>query len=275
MTLARIRSNYRFEAVIIPHFLVRAVLVLMSVVTSLAAGHEHGPTGTYTEWNWPDPPPNANGKSGYESFEHGLRVDIEPDANVGFFWAHQGSFVDGDTFYLGLQTLGRHPDGAEGKVAIFSVWNAREGSSSGIAQPFSGEGEGFQTLIPYDWRANRKYRLRISRSGQNRKGTEWTSTVRDESSGEEVEIGTITVPKSWGYLGPWSVMWSERYTGPDVRDCHDVGRSKVLFEAPRANDGATKATSHRNYLAEPANCPNSRVGDTRNGVWQEMGAPDG
>ncbi|TSA34772.1 MAG: hypothetical protein D4R65_05755, partial [Verrucomicrobiaceae bacterium] len=85
------------------------------------------------------------------------------------------------------------------------------------------------------------------------------------------EIGTITVPAKWGLLGNWSVMWSERYTGPEVKSCNDVGLSRVLFEQPTANGAKVRPDSHNNHLSSPANCPNSRVTDERRGVMQEMG----
>jgi len=236
---------------------------------AVAADHQHGPTGTNTEWNWP--PANSAGKPGYRSFEHCLTVEIEPPKGVGYFWAHQAGFINGDTVYLGLQTLGESPDGSTGKVAIFSIWNALSASGPGIARRFSGEGVGFQTLVPYDWRAGQKYRLRVFQSGENRKGTQWTSTVRNEADGKEMEIGTITVPAKWGLLGNWSVMWSERYTGPEVKSCNDVGLSRVLFEQPTANGAKVRPDSHNNHLSSPANCPNSRVTDERRGVMQEMG----
>jgi hypothetical protein len=143
--------------------------------TAAAWAHTHGPTGTFTEWNWPAAPSNPDGRAGYRSFENRVTVQAEPPENVGYFWSHQFAFSDGEPGYLGLQTLGRHPDGGEGKVAIFSIWNALGASGPGIAQKFGGEGEGFQTVIPYDWKAGRKYRLRVFKSGESPKGTGWTA----------------------------------------------------------------------------------------------------
>lgn len=247
--------------------LAAAVILLGPAVPSRAADHNHGPTGTYTEWNWPE-------AAGYSDFEHGLTIEREPPSGTGYFWSHQVGLRNGETAYFGLQTLGAHPDGTDGKVAIFSIWKALAARSPGIAQPFTSEGEGYQTVIPYEWRADRQYRLRMFRSGESRRGTEWTATVRDQSTGEVSTIGTITVPKKWGGLGNWSVMWSERYTGPEVRTCDDVGYSRVLFTAPTANDGTIKPSSHRNYITEPANCPNSRVTESGRRFRQEMGVPE-
>lgn len=250
------------------------ILLALCVGQSRAADHQHGPTGAYTEWHWPEPPPDGDGSPGYKSFELGLTIEREPPADVGYFWSHQVELQDGDTAYFGLQTLGRRPDGSEGKVAIFSIWKALGARGPGIAQPFSGEGEGYQTVIPYAWKPGRMYRLRMFRSGESRRGTEWSATVRDESSGEVSPIGTITVPKKWGGLGAWSVMWSERYTGPEVRTCDDVGYSRVTFTAPTADGGSVRPDRHHSYVTDPANCPNSRVSERGGRFRQEMGIPE-
>ena len=238
-----------------------------------AAEHRHAPTGTYTDWNWPEAPVNVEGKSGYVSFEHGVTPEIEPPQGTGYFWSHQVEFVNGNAAYFGLQTLGRRPDGSEGKVAIFSVWNSLAARGPGLAQPFSGEGEGFQTIIPYEWQAGQKYRLRLFKSGRNRRGVEWTAKVSADGSGKERTIGTITVSEKWGYLSNWSVMWSERYTGPEIKACADVGYSRVVFDEPRANGGTVRPASHHNHLSNPITCPNSRIRDLGNAVRQEMGRP--
>jgi hypothetical protein len=242
-------------------------VLLGAAAPAPAADHPHGPTGAYTEWNWPE-------SGGYSDFEHGLVIEREPPAGVGYFWSHQVELRNGETAYFGLQTLGRRPDGSEGKVAIFSIWKALAARGPGLAQPFTNEGEGYQTVIPYEWRTDRQYRLRMFRSGESRRGTEWTATVRDQSTGEVSTIGTITVPKKWGDLGNWSVMWSERYTGPEVRTCDDVGYSRVLFTAPTADGGSVKPASHRSFVTEPANCPNSRVTERGGRFRQEMGVPE-
>lgn len=248
-------------------------LVLAALPLVCMGDHRHGPTGTYTEWIWPDPPAGKGGKTGFLNFEHRLTPEVDPGPDVGYFWAHQVQFVEGDTAYFGLQTLGRHPDGSEGKVAIFSIWNALAARGPGLARPFDGEGEGYQTVIPFDWKANRTYRLRIFQSGGTRLGTEWTATVREDPQGRERVIGTITGPKNWHRLGNWSVMWSERYTGPDIHTCADVGYSCVRFGKPLANDRSIHPLHHRNFLAVQPNCPNSRVRDAGDGTLQEMGVP--
>lgn len=247
-----------------------AALVL-ALPAAHAADHVHGPTGAYTEWIWPEPPVSPTGRIGYVDFEHRLTPEIDPGSEVGYFWAHQVELVQGDTAYFGLQTRGRRPDGSEGKVAIFSIWNALDARGPGIAQPFGHEGVGYQTLIPFHWKAGRTYRLRMFLSGSSAQGTEWSATVREEPSGRERLIGTITVPKKWHRLGNWSVMWSERYTGPKILTCNDVGYSRVRFGEPRADRGTITPERHRNYLTEAANCPNSRVTDAGRGSRQEMG----
>ncbi|MFZ4599148.1 MAG: DUF3472 domain-containing protein [Terrimicrobiaceae bacterium] len=250
-----------------------AILLAHPQDAAIAADHRHGPTGAYTEWIWPESPASANGKRGYTDFEHRVTPEVDPGSDVGYFWSHQVEIVNGATAYFGLQTLGRRPDGSEGKVAIFSIWDALSARGPGLAQPFDGEGEGYQTLIPFDWKAGRTYRMRMFLSGSSRQGTDWTATVREDPNGREKVIGTITVPKKWHRLGNWSVMWSERYTGPEVLRCNDVGYSRVRFGEPSANRGTVTPEQHRNYITDPANCPNSRVRDVGRGSIQEMGIP--
>lgn len=245
------------------------------LLPAVAVAHKHGPTGTFTEWNWPDAPANPDGKVGYRDFHHRLTIEATPDdPEEGYFWSHQVGLKDGETAYFGLQTLGhQRPDGSFGRVAIFSIWEALAARGPGIAQRFGGEGVGFQTLIPYDWQVDRTYALRMFKSGESRRGTEWTGTVRDESTGVVSVIGTITVPKKWGYLDSWSIMWTERYTGREVLKCSDLGYARARFETPTANNGRITPDNHRNFTTEPANCPNSRVRDVPNGSRQEMGVP--
>lgn len=237
------------------------------------AGHVHGPTGVFTEWFWPEPPVSDNGKIGYVDFEHRLTPEIDPGSEVGYFWSHQVELVQGATAYFGLQTRGAHPDGGVGKVAIFSIWDALGARGPGLAKRFGGEGEGFHALIPFEWIAGRTYRLRMFLSGSSRLGTEWSATVREEPSGREKLIGTITVPREWHRLGHWSVMWSERYTGPEVQTCDDVGYSRVRFSPPRANRHTVTPERHSSYVNSQPNCPNSRVSDVGRDVRQEMGIP--
>lgn len=246
-------------------------VLLLCFGMARAAGHRHAPTGTYTDWNWPEVPQASDGTSGYRSFEHELTPEVDPGPSVGYFWSHQVAFVGGEIGYFGLQTLGERPHASTGKVAIFSIWNALGARGPGIAQPFGGEGVGFQTLVPFAWKAGHAYRMQLARTGASRQGTEWTARVGEASSGRLNVIGVITVPRAWGGLSSSSVMWSERYTGPDIHTCADVGYSRALFHEPRANDGTVRPLSHRNYLSDPVNCPNSRVSDAGTGARQEMG----
>ena len=39
-----------------------ASLLLAGLSAAYAADHRHGPTGTYTDWNWPALPVNDDGK---------------------------------------------------------------------------------------------------------------------------------------------------------------------------------------------------------------------
>jgi len=222
-------------------------------------------TGTYTDLIWPAT------NDGYDSFEHVVKPEVDPGQDYGYFWAHQFGLIGGDGGYLGLQTKGPRPDGTTGKVAIFSIWKAIFAEGPGFARPFGGEGEGYQTIIPFEWTAGRNYRLRVEFGGTNVRGDQWAAWVRDESTQQEELIGTITVPADWGKLADFSILWTERYSGPSIVTCNDVGYSKVLFTDPTANSGSIVPLSHNNHLASPVHCPNSKITDIQGGVRQEIG----
>jgi hypothetical protein len=158
------------------------------------------PQGTYTDWNWPAT------SGGYYNFDHDLRIQ-QVTPNAPYFWSHQFGFVDGDGGYLGLQSNGVGFDGYRGKLAIFSIWQATAASGPACGT-FGGEGTGYSCKIPYEWVANRRYRLRLWATGTDGADEWWGAWVMDRTTGAEQHIGSIRVPLPWGWLGSWSVMWT-------------------------------------------------------------------
>ena len=152
----------------------------------------------------------------YDSIEQ--TVIPQQDAPVDAFYMsmtvyYWGSFINpqpegyGPMAYMGLQTS------PQGKQAIFSLWDATTGWSIGIARKFSGEGTGWQTIIPYAWVAGHTYRFRISRTSEHdpEHGTTWSGYVLDVTTGEEREIGIIRAPHSYGRLKNQIVDFTEYY----------------------------------------------------------------
>jgi len=149
-------------------------------------------------------------------------------------------------------------------MAIFSVWDAvsAEGAATGR---FGVEGEGFSCRIPYLWEAGRGYRLRVWAVEPGW----WGASVRDEVTGAETEIGFIQVPRGWRQLDRWSVMWTEYYGDP-LASCADLPHSRVVFFAPRAEDGTVEPERMVSRLGD-GTCNSSHTEPVGGGVRHEMG----
>lgn len=246
----------------------RRLVIVVAVAAGLlltmpAAAHAVAPQGTYTDWYWPA------SAQGYYNFDHDLNVQyVTPDAP--YFWSHQFGFIGGDGGYLGLQSRGIGFNGYVGKLAIFSIWQAN--GASGSCGTFAGEGEGYSCKIPYQWVSGRRYRLRLWAVSADALGTWWVAAVMDRSTGVETQIGLIRVPPSWGWLGSWSVMWTEYFGGP-LSSCSAQPYSRAIFYAPTANAGTVSPSSRHNHLSQGTGCNNGRITDLGWGVMQEMGVP--
>jgi len=213
------------------------------------------PTGTYTDWRWP---PTLQG---YARFDWTIVPETDPTPD-GYFWSHQFGLVGGEGGYVGLQTMGADP---QGKIAIFSIWEAESSSGPSVFGPFSGEGCGQTARIPFPWRPGSAYRLSVATTGDGA----WAAHAAGDASGEEQLIGRIRVPLAWGGLRDLSIMWTERYAGP-MRSCSDLRLSSARFLTPAANDGI-RPLDHQNHLGNPPGCPGSEIVDLADGVRQVMG----
>lgn len=222
------------------------------------------PRGPYTQWFWPRPPGHDDGSVGFSSFEHTLTAETDPGDHSCCFWAHQFRTVEGEGGYVGLQTWGNRADGSLGKMAIFSLWDALEGRGPGVV-PFSGEGEGWSCRIPFAWESGRPYRLRIGVAETAGDSVWWAASV------DTTEIGRIRVPRQWGRLRPWSVMWTEYY-GPPVPDCAALPYACAVFSEPVADGGSVRPERRRSHVGD-GDCHTTRVADIGGGVRQELGIP--
>ncbi len=231
------------------------------------------PCGTSTHLRWPSP---RGPFDGFDSFEWHLTPEL--DTSQGYFWAHQFAFrhsgEPASGGYVGLQANGSYPPGRPAKVAIFSIWNALDARGAGIAQPFGGEGTGYQTLIRWDWVAGRRYDLRIgARDADRHDDCWWVGTVRDTETDAEAEIGRILVPDAWDKLDTWSVAWTELFF-PPIADCADMECASSLWADFTADGGMIRPTSIDSRFGEPARCANSRIAKVAGGaVRQQMGLP--
>lgn len=203
---------------------------------------------------------------GYSSFEHVLVVETDPGADACYFWAHQFVISGGTGGYLGLQTKGVAED-TTGRIAILSIWDA-VGARGSTTVRFTGEGEGWSCRVLYPWEVGRPYALRLATPERGW----WVASVRDGSTGEETEIGSIQVPHGWHRLDSWSVMWTEWYGGA-LKRCTDLPHSSALFHTPTADDGLVVPDRRHDHLATGTGCDNSRIERRAEGSRQEMGVP--
>jgi hypothetical protein len=230
------------------------------------------PCGTYAHLTWPAPEARF---AGFRSFEWELTPEL--DTAQGYFWAHQfalrGSDPPGTGGYAGLQANGVYPGGPT-KVAIFSIWNALDARGDGVAQPFGGEGVGFQTLVRFQWTAGRRYHLGVHALPPDAGGGHWwAGRVRDAEAGFEVEIGRIRVPEHWVGLDRWSIAWTELFS-PPIRRCSHMECASSIWTDFTADGGMVRPVSVEPRFGTGMSCTNSRIATLPDGGFrQQMGLP--
>lgn len=241
-------------AIIIPVMLFAAVGAYLLISSHAATNVQ--PTGTYTSWNWPG--------QNFTSFDWQVTPGVDQSGPDSYFFSHQFGMVNGDGGYAGMQ------GDQNGKRAIFSIWQALAARGPEIAKPFGGEGEGYQTVINYNWTAGRTYSFRVQKGNADNDGTWWSATIKDNVTGVVSPIGDIKIPPAWGGLNYWSVVWIERY-GYKLTSCDDIHHAMTSFTNFSANNGTVFPSSRNNHLSQPEACPGSRITDIANGVRHEMG----
>jgi hypothetical protein len=220
------------------------------------------PNGTYSNWSWPA------SSTGYYNFDERLII-LGHSPGTHYFWAHQVGFVGGDGGYLGLQ-IGSYPNNT--KIALFSVWGANGAEGANCGQFVEG-GAGFTCRIdPYNWVTGRAYRLRIWAFGEDSLGEWWGAWVQDTVTGVDSYVGKIRVPTSWGWLGSWSVSWTE-YFGTQPKTCNRLPWARAAFGFPVADGGGVLIAAHSHTVGS-GGCPGySRITEVSGADIQEMGRP--
>lgn len=224
--------------------LATAVLLLLSSPAVAVV-----PTGTYSWWDMPGGP--------HYNLDSHIFVSNEVDRskNPAWFMAHQFAPANGSPGgYVGIQidnNTGWTSVPNTGKRAIFSWWGASGATCSSvpgaICRPFSGEGEGYQTMIPYEWETGRDYRVRVWVLGTNPDGTEtWGAWIQDGSTGVDTPIGYIRVPQTFGWLDS-GVNWNEWYAGHRPT-CADIPYLGAFYHKLRGNNSTTNASYPPNNI---------------------------
>jgi hypothetical protein len=196
-----------------------------------------GPPLTYGFWALPAP-----AGDGYHHLYQSVVPTNVPTAGPGqaapaYFYATQWYSANNLSVggYMGLQTDG------QGKKAIFSWWGGINGHGPGISRAFSGEGSGWQNIIPYEWQALHSYKLSVNQSSSTSTGLWFTATVHDVQSNVSSTIGSIEIPSSFGGIYQYINNFVEWYAPTQVA-CANYPLSDVTFSAPRGREQAGLAT---------------------------------
>jgi len=239
------------------------MLVLAALWTGAGAGSDSLTPGgmAYVWYEWPQPlPVYWNGTQiGFYNFDVFLTIEKDPGEESYYYWAHQFHFKDGEGGYMGLQTNGFMQGRWVGKMAIFSIWNAKAAKPgpNSKCEYFTGEGEGWSCRLPYKWVEGHTYRLRLwelccaDKPSQNEW---WGAWIMDMNTGKETFIGQIQIPASWQWLD-WSVVWVEYFM--PVSSCNEVPYAKARFDRPSADNGTFQPQKLTPDYGKK--CPNVKV----------------
>jgi hypothetical protein len=224
-----------------------------------------------------------------DSLEWDLVMEADPPDD-GYYWAHQFSFVNGLSGFLGLQTHGGYVDPAVGgpidwtKMAVF--WIAGPPSDAelgdftgknGRKAPITQGGVSWMTIHgKYDWTACHVYHLRLGPNGTTDAGDVWYGAwILDKTTGVESYLGRMLIPGSWGQLSTLSTTLTTRIdnaaTDVPVMNCADPEPASAIFGTPTANGGTLEPTGHQPRFSMPGRCGTSRFTELPEGVRQEIG----
>lgn len=210
-----------------------AAVVLLSLPNiSIALSNEY--VTTRSDWN-------TSVSGGLWNVDARFKAIHRPGNDFPYFYARQGSLTNGtitDTWYMGLQTDAAGPNG---RIAIFSIWNARESAAldnDAECVTFGNEGSGHSCRLRYNWIPERTYRLRVWRQNDGW----WLATVYDEVSGRERSIGRIRARAGQGNIGSRIIDFVEYYGG-DFPSCAELRPSRVTFFRPTGNNGRVAFTA--------------------------------
>ena len=214
----------------------------------------------YVNYYWPSVQKSEK-QTGYYNFDLDLTIEEEPKEKSYYFWAHYFKFVNNTNGgYLGLQTIG------DKKIAIFSIWGAKGATAGpgGSASTFSGEGEGWHCLLPFNWKEGKTYTLRVWElccADKEKEDESWVGIVIDKETKQEYTIGTIIVPGSYEWLDSWTSAFVEYFT--EVDDCNSMPNFQSTFTNPIADGSDHESTKSSTSLGEK--CANIDISPISNG----------
>jgi hypothetical protein len=126
-----------------------------------------------------------------------MRITMSPQSvadlkNNLVYWAYDSKFVDGETYYMGLQ-----PNGEFGKTALFSIFGAGSLSKSPACKAGADDGDGTSCHISYPWELQHAYQFTVALIAEDAENTTWEGSVTDLTTQVRTVIGDITVSSSF------------------------------------------------------------------------------
>jgi hypothetical protein len=236
------------------------LLAAFALTPATGAAEQVTPGGLGYAWYEWGVPPVGNGEEGFFNYDIDLTIERAPAPGTYHFWSHQFHFIEGDGGYLGLQSNGWMQGQEVGEMAIFSIWGAvgAAPSADGDCETFSGEGNGWSCRVPFDYKQNHTYRLRLwelccagteqptetlatnSAGASPAPGEEWwQASILDRQTGAETILGDIQVPPEWKWLNGSSVVWNEYYGA--LPRCENLPYARATFSNAKADNGAVQA----------------------------------
>ena len=165
-------------------------------------------------------------------FEQRYTIDA---AGATSFWSTQFNFVEQPHSggYVGVQTDGWGLEHGQTDLAIFSLWEAvsvQPGPGASCGE-FGGEGVGLSCRVPITVEVGHQYGVVVERSAVGAGKRAWstfTAWVSNYTTGEQAQLGSITVPYVVAMTPPANFI---EYFGP-TRACEWRPYAAATFQAP-------------------------------------------
>lgn len=212
--------------VLVPIILLVAVVGIVTARFMFAASATLINPITFERGTWFFPSKNG----GYT--EQSVKVKFGSDGSSDGYFAAMGGFLGSNNtpLYIGLQNHGQTP---QGKIAVFSIWDATAAQSPQYAAPFGGEGVGYSARISYQWVTGETYKFIVKKLEASSSGDWWGAYIIN-SAGASTFVGKIKAPAGAGNLGRQVATFQERYSGP-LNSCKAMKLSAVSFTYARSN----------------------------------------
>ncbi len=200
-----------------------------------------------------------------------MRITMSPqsysagDQNF-VYWAYDSKFMNGDTYYMGLQ-----PNGEYGKTALFSVFNPGSSSSSPSCKSGADEGPGTSCHIHYPWELKHTYQFTVVLVARSTNTMTWEGSITDLTTQIRTVIGDIDVQASRGYLRPdWAVTFDELFKRSIP--CSSQPLSEILFFRPYGYRSGREYPGNLKSLNINSGCNPVFYSDHEESVYVDVGS---